>query len=124
MVHAYTLTSGTKVDANIIQKIISDVPMEAVLDQVWGKQISDWQWIQDMSAREAVIHLELFFRRHLQSLALDTFNTYKFHYGVILAYPILLESEVSDLITVMEGIHNSWQADNIMDSMIAGRAEL
>lgn len=123
LIHAYTLTAAAKVDRAVVQQIISDVPMTEVLTAVWGTTISDWHWLKDTSPRDALIRLETLFRSHLFFMAQNTIGTFKFNYGVILAYLVLLETEGRDLITLMEGIHNGWSVENIMNSMIAERIQ-
>jgi len=112
---SYTLPRQTRVNSAVMQRAATDAPVAELVRSVWGRELSGLSRIEGRSPREAVVELELIFQRHLYSMVRDSIAGYwyPFHLGMILSYEVLLQSEVDDLITIIEGTMNGWSAEHI-----------
>ncbi|MCZ7575305.1 MAG: V-type ATPase subunit [Ardenticatenaceae bacterium] len=117
----FTLHHGLRVDASVVREIASGAPLRDVVARLWGDRLPDVERLSRLSEREALPELERIFQRYLYRLALDALKAYPFHLGVVLAYQVLLESEVRDLVTVVEGRVAGWPADRIQPYLIGSR---
>jgi len=117
----YTLQRHLRADATVVRQIALGAPLWEVVKSIWGNRLPNLDRLVDLSPAEALPELELIFRRYLHTLALDKLRGYPFHLGTILAYEILLESEVRYLITVIEGKHAGWSTGRIRTHLIGPR---
>jgi vacuolar-type H+-ATPase subunit C/Vma6 len=116
---SYTLPrGGRRVDATVIQRIATGAPLTELVGGLWNGELRGLRRIEDRPPREALVELEVVFRRHLYDLARNALTGYPFRLGMILAYGILLRAEVDDLIAVMEGLANGLSADRISSCLI------
>lgn len=116
---SYTLPCGEWVDASLIQRAASGAPPAELVKTIWRDGLPDLNFIQNQSQRQTIVELETFFRRYFYDLAHKTLQSYPhFHLGTILAYLILLESEVDDLVSIIEGKANDWSGERIRSCLI------
>lgn len=120
---SYTLPYGLRVDAGVIQRVATGTQLLDIVDSLWGAHVPGSEHLRNLSLRKALILLELLFRRYEFMLASHEVAGYPFHLGFILAYAILVQIEVDDLITVLEGKSAGWPETLIQDNIIA-RQEL
>lgn len=50
---------------------------------------------------------------------METIKGYSLHLGIVLAYVVLQETEVKDLVSVLEGIVAGWSLEQIRPYLIA-----
>ena len=117
----YTLQRGLRVDASVVQRIALGAPLQDVVQALWGAQLPGLEALQDLPEREALLRLELLLQRYLYALAQRTLGAFPLHLGAVLAYEVLLESEVRDLVTVVEGKALRWPAARIRPYLIGER---
>jgi len=58
------------------------------------------------------------FRRLLYQRARRVVAGYPLHVGLAIAWIVLIETEVDDLISVIEGVDNGWEAQRIRSALI------
>ncbi len=117
----YTLPRGLRVDASVVREIATGWPLLEIATRLWGDRLPDLERLRNRSEREALPELELIFQRHLYQEARGTLRGDPLHFGVVLAYETLLESEVEDLVTVVEGKEAGWSVDRIRSYLIGSR---
>ncbi len=117
----YSLPTGGRVNAALIQGAASGGSLVEIISAIWDGRLPDMDRLQDQRTRDALVDLEVIFRRYLHGLALETLMHYPLHFGTILAYLVLVESEVEDLITTLEGVAYGWPTDRIRPCLIGKR---
>lgn len=118
---SYTLPRGGRVDATVIRRIADGAGLTEIVESVWGPQLPGLERLRELSLRDGVVELELILRRYLYSLACGALTGYPLRLGTLLAYVVLLEAEVDDLVTVSEGKANEWSTDSICSRLIGTR---
>lgn len=118
---SYTTPEGGCVDTQVIQRVATGAPLSEIVPELWGPKLPGLERIKDKQEREAVVELEVIFRRYLYREAGQMLKGYPLHLGMSLAYVILLEAEVDDLISVIEGRLNGWSAERIRSELIGDR---
>lgn len=98
----YTLHRHLRVNATVVRAIALGAPLWETVTALWGTQLPGVAALQGAPERAALAHLELIFQRHLYQAAQQTRTTYALHLGIVLAFEVLLESEVRDLIALCE----------------------
>lgn len=98
----YTLQRGLRVNAELVRDIALGASLREVVTSLWHNQLPDVATILDLPERTALQALELRLQRHLWQQAEQTRQGDSLHLGVILAYEVLVESEVRDLIVLIE----------------------
>jgi V/A-type H+-transporting ATPase subunit C len=109
----YTLHRGVRVGVDVIRNIALGAGILETVEQIWGEELPNLDRLVGLSEREMLDELELIFKRYLYDLARQAFTGYFLHLGIILAYEILLETEVQDLIVIVEGKAADWSPDQI-----------
>ncbi|MEZ4867056.1 MAG: V-type ATPase subunit [Caldilineaceae bacterium] len=99
----YTLQRNLRVNAKVVRAIALGAPLLETVQRVWPNQLPDLESLATVPERDALPRLELILWRHLYHWAKQTRATAALHLGAVLAYEILLESEVRDLVTLVEG---------------------
>lgn len=117
----FTLQRGLRVDAAVVREIALGAPLQEVVARLWGDRLPDVDRLTGLSEREALPELERIFQHSLYRLAEEALKAYPFHLGVVLAYEILLESEVRDLVTAVEGRGAGWPPERIRPYLIGPR---
>ena len=114
----YTLHRGLRVNAAVVRAIALGAPLLEVVQQLWGNGLPDLEMLQELPERDALPRLELILQRHLWSEARQARNGYPLSLATVLAYAILLESEMRDLMTLTEGKAVGWTAEQIRPYLI------
>lgn len=117
----YTLHRRLRVNASVVRQIAAGASIEAVAGRVGADPLPDLSPVAELSPEEALPELELIFQRHIHNLAGSARQGYPFHLGALLAYELLLESEVRDLMTIIEGKVAGWTAPEIRPGLIGQR---
>lgn len=118
---SYTLPQGGRVDVEVIRRIATGAPLKEILAELWGRTLPGLERLEEMDDREAVVELEVVFRRFLYREAGRMLLGYPLHLGAVLAYVVLLEAEVDDLIAVLEARLIGWPAERIRPRLIGER---
>lgn len=119
----YTLHHHLRVNATVIRTIALGAPLMETVQQLWGQQLPELLTLSDLAERDALPKLELLLWRHLFARARRIQATAALHLGAVLAYEILLESEVRDLITLIEGKAFNRTSAQIKPYLIGMRGE-
>ncbi|MFN8486022.1 MAG: V-type ATPase subunit [Caldilineaceae bacterium] len=98
----YTLHRHLRANAEVVRAIALGAPLWETVTRLWGTRLPGLADLQGLSERAALARLELILQRHLYQLAQQTRGAYALHLGIVLAYEVLLESEVRDLIALCE----------------------
>jgi len=117
----YTLYRGLRADAGIVRAIALGAPLAAVVRDVWGDGLAGLNELAALEEWEQAPRLELLFRRHFYSMAKRALVISPLRLATVLAYEILLDSEMRDLTAVIEGKSFGWTAAQIQPYLIAER---
>lgn len=117
----YTLHRKLRVDASVVRRIATGAPLPGIVTEVFGRYLPGMDRLNGMSDAEALPALEISFRRYLYQQAREVLRGYSLHLGIVLAYLVLLESEVRDLIALIEGKQAGWPAERIRPYLIGAR---
>ena len=117
----YTLHRGLRVDATVVQRSALGTPLLELVQELWGNRLPDLATLQDLTEREALLRLERIFQRYLFTLASQTLQAYPLHLGTVLAYEFLVDSEMRDLVALIEGKVAGWPGDRIRPYLIGAR---
>lgn len=117
----YTLGGGLRVDAAVVRDIATGAPVYEVVTAIWDRRLPDLDRLAGRPDAEALSELELIFWRYLYAEAAKTLRRYPLHLGVVLAYEVLLESEVRDLVVLVEGTAAGWPPDRLKPYFIGTR---
>ena len=115
----YTLWHTFRTDTNLVREIAMGADPRQVLPRILGESL-DLGEIGDFDRDEArgLLHLELTLERYWRRLALRESAGYPFRLGVILGYLALLQYEVRDLVTLLEGKMMAWEPARIREHLI------
>ncbi len=117
----YTLQRRLRVDAAMVREIAQGASLSEATHAVWNDRLPDLERLEALPSEEALPELELILRRYLHRVAKNALEGYPFHLGTILAYTVLLENEVQDLIAIIEGKAAGWSAEQIRPMLIGTR---
>ena len=117
----YTLHSRLRVNADVVRAIALGAPLLDVVSQIWGETLPGLDTLEGLPDRQALPRLELILQRHLWLEARLARGGYPLSLATVLAYEILLESEVRDLIALAEGKTVGWTAEQIRPYLIGER---
>lgn len=99
----YTLQRRLRVDGVVVRQIALGMPLMEATRVVWGEHLPDLERLEGLPPAEALPKLELLLHRARYERAQRALEGYPFHLGTLLAYTVLLESEVHDLTAIVEG---------------------
>jgi len=119
----YTLHHHLRVNAAVVRAIALGAPLREMTAQLWGQQLPELASLADLTERDALPKLELLLWRHRFARARKIQATAALHLGAVLAYEVLLESEVRDLITIIEGKAFKRTGAQIQPYLIGRRGE-
>ena len=114
----YTLQRGLKVDVDVVRAIALGAPLPDVVRQVWGDGVPGMETLYDLPDRTALPRLEVLLQRYLHVLAQRTWQAYPLHLGTVLAYQVLVEDEMRDLMAIVEGKAFAWTAERLRPYLI------
>lgn len=117
----YTLHNGLRVNADAVRSIALGAPLLDVVSQIWGDTLPGLDTLEGLPDRQALPKLELILQRHLWLEARQARGGYPLSLATVLAYEILLESEVRDLMALAEGKAVGWTAEQIRPYLIGER---
>lgn len=115
---SYSLPRGRRLNRHLLHEAAMGAPLDSIVKKVWGSALSDLTSIKDRSEREALLALEMILDRRRYTEASRLMIGYPHHLGVLLAWTVLLQTELKDLITVMEGVDNGWRPPQIRSALI------
>ncbi|MDX1686906.1 MAG: V-type ATPase subunit [Candidatus Promineifilaceae bacterium] len=116
----YTLRKGVRADASVIRQIAAGASVLPTLQNVWGESLPGLRRLVGLPDKQALLEMERIFDRYFYNEATETLKGYSLHLGIVLAYVALQETEVKDLVSVLEGIAANWSPDRIHAYRIAG----
>lgn len=108
----YTLHRAYAVDVAAVRRVATGAPISEEARRV-GVDIP-----AELAPRDALARFETLARRALFARAQSSFRGWLFHLGAVLAYLVLLETEVRDLITVVEGKAQGLAATELASRLI------
>lgn len=114
----YTVQHGLKVDAAVVRTIALGAPLPDVVQQVWGDGLPGVEALRDLPDRTALSHLEILLQRYLHGQAQRTWHAYPLHLGTVLAYQVLVEDEIRDLMAIVEGKALGWAAERLRPYLV------
>ncbi len=114
----YTLQRRLRVDAEIVREIATGGAIGQMVQRLWSADLPGLERVTELPPEEALPRLQLSFQRHYYQVAQATRQGYPLHLGTMLAYLILLESDVRDLITIIEGQASGRSPDHIQSFLI------
>jgi V/A-type H+-transporting ATPase subunit C len=103
----YTLHHAVRIDVDAVRRIATGTPLWREARRL-GFTLSP-----QLNQREALEELETTGFREMVRVARSVFDGLLFHVGSILAYAFLLEAEVRDLITLIEGKRQRMSAEDL-----------
>jgi V/A-type H+-transporting ATPase subunit C len=110
----YTLHRAYRVDIATLRRVVTGAPLQEEAARL-GLRVG-----AELSEREALERVELESRRLLFARAAESFRGLTFHLGSVLAYGALVEAEVADLVTLLEGKAQGMSAADLVARMIRG----
>lgn len=114
----FCLHRGVDVDPATIRRIVQGARVVDVVTEIWGDRLSNSGRLIDLPDAEAVEQAERMVRRHLVEQAERIKGAYAMHLGGVLGYEVLLETEVHDLVTVIEGKVAGWSGRRVRRHLI------
>jgi vacuolar-type H+-ATPase subunit C/Vma6 len=118
----YTLWRTIHTDADVIQAIALGATPQEIVERVWGPDKVDLSSLDGLTdEHQQIPALEMALLRYWRALALKQMQGFPFRLGASLAFLVLAELEVQDLVTVLEGKSLRWDRARIQQHLI--RAE-
>jgi len=115
----YTLWNTIRTDTDLVRDIALGASPDEILIRVWGEGAIDPSFLEGVEDEaQMVLRLELALTRYWQSLARRAVRGYPFGLGAILGYVVLVELEVRDLVTILEGKGMGWDHQRISQRLI------
>ncbi|MGK7312652.1 MAG: V0D/AC39 family V-type ATPase subunit [Candidatus Longimicrobiales bacterium M2_2A_002] len=114
----YTLHRRLRVDDRVVRRVATGADPGSIAHELWGHRVSGLQEAAGGDDADVVVELEQAMTRGLHNEARRVFRSYPFHLGVILAWQTLLEDEVRDVVTVIEGVQAGWPPEQIGRQLI------
>jgi V/A-type H+-transporting ATPase subunit C len=114
----YTIHHRRRVSVDVIRKIALGAPLAEMAQMLWGDRLPSVAALLNLPERQALAHLELDSQRYLIEQARRMRGGYPLHLGRLLAYLILIEAEIQDLIAIFEGHAIGWPAERIRKYLI------
>jgi vacuolar-type H+-ATPase subunit C/Vma6 len=115
----FTLWHTVHTDVSLIQTIAMGAQPDEIVRRIWSDDRVNLDPLSEVSSdAEMVPVLEMILLRFWSSLAQAAFQGYRFSLGTVLAYVILQELEVRDLVTVMEAKSLGWNEEQIRARLI------
>jgi V/A-type H+-transporting ATPase subunit C len=117
----FTLIRGVRVRPSLMQEIAVGAAPVDVLEDVWDGKLGDLDDLRRLTQEQILARAESLFNRHVYEQAIKTLQGFPLSFGIVLAYHALLELEVYDLVTVLEGKAVGYAPDQIRAYLITPR---
>lgn len=117
----YTLQRGLRVNADLVRAIALGASLKEIAATRWASQLPGLATIAELPERAALPALELQLQRQLWAQAEQTRQGDALQLGIVLAYEVLIESEVRDLIVVIENKTSSEPHESLIDYLVGER---
>jgi vacuolar-type H+-ATPase subunit C/Vma6 len=116
----YTLWHTVRTDADLVREIALGAEPGYILRRVWGEGVFDAAELEELRHDDARMlpRLEMMLERYWRRLAVSESMGYPFTLGALLAYVVLQELEVLDLITLLEAKVMGWPPERIAEHLI------
>jgi V/A-type H+-transporting ATPase subunit C len=114
----YTLWRTYRTDINLVREIALGADPRDILYRVWGTAI-DLTLIESAGSDfQMMPKLELTLQRFWRNLASKEMGGYPFKLGSIIGYLVLEETEIHELVTLLESKGMGWSPDRIRQNLI------
>lgn len=117
----YTLHRAVRVDAAAVRRIATGAPLPEMARRIWNGRLPETERLENLPEEEALVELEIVLERRLYGLARRELDAFSFGLGSILAYLVLVESEVDDISSILEGTAFRWPDRRILPFLIGPR---
>lgn len=117
----YTLHSHLRVDADVVRAVALGAPLLDVVRSIWQMRLPDLESLADLPEDEMLPRLELIFQRYFYALAQRARAAYPLRLASVLAYEFLLDSELRDLVVIVEGKSFAWPGERIRPYLVGER---
>lgn len=114
----YTLWRTFRTDTSLVREIALGANPSDILRRVWGNAINLDLIESAGNDFQMMPKLELTLERFWRSLAVNEMGGYPFKLGSILGYLVLEESEIHDLVTLLEGKGMGWTPERIRQNLL------
>lgn len=116
----YTLWQAVRTDANLVRDIALGADPKSIVVRVWGEGTVDLSPFDDAkNEAQMVLVLELALQRYWWGLAKRELAGYPLGLGCLLAYLVLEETEVRDLVTLLESKGMGWEPERADQYLVA-----
>lgn len=115
----YCLHDGIQVDVGVIKQIAMGAPLVEILQDLWQGRLSGVSDLAGLADAQALSQAEAILDRYLLRQAEQVRAAYAMHLGIVLAYEVLLEIEIRNLIRSAEGKAAHWDQDQIRPYLIS-----
>jgi V/A-type H+/Na+-transporting ATPase subunit C len=114
----YTLWQTFRTDMLLVREIALGAAPSDILRRVWGNAINLDLIESAGNDFQMMPKLELTLERFWRSIAVNEMGGYPFKLGSIIGYLVLEESEIRDLVTLLEGKGMDWSAERIRQNLL------
>ncbi|MHB0856991.1 MAG: V-type ATPase subunit [Anaerolineae bacterium] len=114
----YTLWHTLRTNTQLIREIALGADPRDVLAQVWGEGAFDLTALDTSNLAGLIPQLELLLQRFWRQRVSREIGGYPFGLGNLLAYIVLQEMEVHDLLTLLEGKSMGWYPQRIDQHLV------
>ncbi len=114
----YTLHEGIKVDVSTIKKIARGGKLEEILRDIWGEHLPGLDQLAKTPDKQAISNALVIFRKYLLDKAQTVRDDYAMHLGIFLGYKVILENEIQNLISAVEGKSMGLSEDRIREYLV------
>lgn len=119
----YTLHRATRVNAGVVRRIAMGAPLVETVEQIWDGRLLGTDRLAKLPLIEALVELEIGLQRYLHHLARQTLQKFSFRLEGILGYIIIVETEIDDIVTMIEGAFYGWSGERIRPFLIGLRSQ-
>ncbi|HHX42750.1 MAG TPA: V-type ATPase subunit [Chloroflexi bacterium] len=115
----YTLWHTFRTDTRLIRDIALGAAPEDILERVWGRGTVDLSLLEQATTEAAMVTtLELILERFWWGLARSAMGGYPFRLGALLGYVVLQETEIVDLVTLLEAKTMRWDRERVCRHLV------
>ena len=115
----YTLWHTFRTDTNLIRDIALGAPPEDILERVWGRGSVDLSLLERATDEASMVtNLESTLERFWWGLARSAMGGYPFRLSALLGYLVLQETEIADLVTLLEAKAMRWDRERVCRHLV------